>query len=107
MFKVDNGNDLCLDVKLPAFQLMPDLVITKKDIMMSVCNLADKLSKTPDGIPFEFLKHVASAILDFLTHLFNVSLTTTTVPSIWKLVIINPIFKKSFHSVRSNYWLIS
>ena len=50
VFKVDDGNDLFLDDKLPASQFMFDLIITREDIMMSVCNLADKLSNTPDGI---------------------------------------------------------
>ena len=46
--KFDDGNDLFLDDKLPASQFMSDLIITKEDIMMSVCNLADKLSNTLD-----------------------------------------------------------
>ena len=54
-----------------------------------------------------FLKRVAPAILDFLTHLFNVSLTTATVPNVWKLAFINPIFKKGSRSVPSNYRPIS
>ena len=68
---------------------MSDLAFTREDITMSVCSLADKFSKTPDGIPSYFLKRVASGILNFLTHLFNVSLTgTSTDPSVWKLAII-------------------
>ena len=43
----------------------------------------------------------------FLTHLFNISLTTATVPNVWKLAIIIPIFKKGSRSVPSNYRPIS
>ena len=73
---------------------MSDLIITREDIMMSVCNLADKLSNTPDGIPSYFLKRVAPAIIDFLTHLFNVSPTTGTVPNVGSLLLLILFSKK-------------
>ena len=39
------------------------------------------------------LKHAAPAICNILTHLFNLSISTRTVPSDWKKAMVTPIYK--------------
>ena len=86
---------------------MKDIEVSEEDILMAVQNLADKLSYTPDSIPSYFLKRIVCAILPFLTHLFNISLSFATVPSQWKSAIVIPIFKKGSRNLVSNYRPIS
>jgi len=58
--------------------------------------MLDKLKSTssgPDLIPSWFLKLAACSIAEPLTHLFNLSLSTSIVPQQWKQAIIKPIPK--------------
>ena len=52
-------------------------------------------------------KEGKSEICQSLCHLFNMSLTTSTVPLIWKKANVVPVFKKDNSSVVSNYRPIS
>ena len=106
MFSLDNGFDLELVPHLNFSQFMKDIEVSE-DILMVIHNLADKLSYTPDGIPSYFLKRIVRAILPFLTHLFNISLSLATVPSQWRSAIVIPIFKKGSRNLVSNYRPIS
>ena len=107
VFTSDNGFDLELVPHLNFSQFMKDIEVSEEDILMAIHNLADKLSYTPDGIPSYFLKRIVCAILPFLTHLFNISLSLATVPSQWRSAIVIPIFKKGSRNLVSNYRPIS
>ena len=71
-------------------------------------NLSDK--RCLDIINFDniMLKHAAPAICNILTHLFNLSISTHTVPSDWKKAMVTPIYKgKGSKNDMSNYRPIS
>ena len=108
VFTVDNN----IKVKLASFstyQLPPmaDIEVAPEDIVKSVNNLKGSLSRTPDNIPAYFFKEIASSILPILAHLFNLLLSTGSIPSQWKKAIITPIYKKGSHDSLSNYKPIS
>ena len=70
---------------------------------------AAKSSKAagPDGITMIHLKHLGSGALCYLTKIFNISISTCTLPSIWKQSTIIPLLKpakpvndsKSYHPI--------
>jgi hypothetical protein len=47
-----------------------------------------------DGLPAIFFKNIASSIAYPLSVLFNLSLQTADIPSVWKLASVTPLFKK-------------
>ena len=47
----------------------------------------------PDKISTLHLKHLGTAGLNYLTDLFNISVTTSTIPAIWKCSTIIPLLK--------------
>ena len=51
----------------------------------------------PDGISARMLKYTAASIAPSLTKLFNVSLATGNLPSVWKRASIIPIPKSQHH----------
>ena len=61
----------------------------------------------PDGISGTMLRQTAASIAPALTNLFNLSLSSSTVPDEWKLSIVTPIFKAGDASEASNYRPIS
>jgi ribonucleases P/MRP protein subunit RPP40 len=73
------------------------------DIFDILSSLPPRVSFSPDGLPYIFLKNCAVSLVSPLVHLFNRSMLTGKVPSLWKTAIVNPIFKKGKKSVVSNY----
>ena len=55
-----------------------------------ICRLPDK-SCAADTLPTPQLKLVADLIAPFLTELFNCSLSTATVPEVFKSALITPL----------------
>ena len=60
-----------------------------------------------DGIPACALKELAFDLAPILTHLYQQSLNTSTLPEEWKLAFITPVFKKGKRSHPLNYRPIS
>ena len=61
----------------------------------------------PDGIPTALLFHCREALALPVSFLFNLSLSTSTFPKIWKQAWIRPVFKKGDRGCVSNYRGIS
>ena len=103
VFTVDNNIKVNL-ASFSTYQLPPmaDIEVAPEDIVKSVNNLKGSLSRTPDNIPAYFFKEIAS-ILPILAHLFNLTLSTGSIPSQWKKAIITPIYKKGSHDSPSIY----
>ncbi|CAB4042484.1 Hypothetical predicted protein, partial [Paramuricea clavata] len=81
---------------------------------IEICNIYNHLRtlKTTkaiglDGIPAKLLRDSASVIAPSITSLFNLSLSTSTFPSDWKLARIIPIYKGKARNDPSNYRPIS
>jgi hypothetical protein len=81
---------------------LPDLVSTTMAPPFFTPTLVEKYIKLlkaksgsgPDGLPAVFFKNTASSISYPLSILFNLSLQTADIPSIWKLASVTPVFKK-------------
>jgi len=63
------------------------------DVISAMCRLSDK-SCVADTLPTPQLKLFADLIAPFLTELFNHSLSTATVPTVFKSALITPLIKK-------------
>ena len=61
----------------------------------------------PDDLPAEFFKCCLPAITYPLSVIFNISLQSGSLPSIWKCAVITPVFKKGSPSNPANYRPIS
>jgi len=67
--------------------------VTVDDVFFAICRLPDK-SCVADTLPTPQLKLVADLIAPFLTEIFNRSLSTTTVPTVFKSALITLLIKK-------------
>ena len=69
--------------------------------LLSDCN--PHKSAGPDNIHSCFLKNTANEIAPMLTHLFQSSLSTGIIPSVWKQAYVTPIYKTGSRSDARNY----
>ena len=89
------------------FNTMPDFKITPKDVEFAISNLKNTVSRTPDHIPSLYIKKNSKALAKPLSILFNKSLETGKIPSIWKEALVVPVFKKGRRDDPGNYRPIS
>ena len=80
---------------------------SQKDILDTLLRLPNKASQSPDGYPAIFLKTLANDITLPLSLLYESSMLTGQLPSIWKTAFVIPIFKKGKSSLCQNYRPIS
>ncbi|XP_013161502.1 PREDICTED: uncharacterized protein LOC106113323 [Papilio xuthus] len=93
-------NDICNTV-------LSDYNITKDCIIVALKSLDISKGAGPDGIPPFFLKHTAESISTPLHILYNKSLQEGTVPNVWKLANVTPVYKSGNENIVSNYRPIS
>ena len=72
-----------------------------------ISNLDNNKATGLDGINVHALKSGSPILSYYLTHLFNLSLTTGTVPKSWKKKRVTPVFKKGDADDVNNYRPIS
>ena len=84
-----------------------DIEITTSGVckLLSDCNPHKPAG--PDNIHSCFLKNTANEIAPMLTHLFQSSLSTGIIPSVWKQAYVTPIYKTGSSSDARNYRPIS
>ena len=56
-------------------------------------NLSSSTATGPDKVAYPILKHLPRSGMDFLLHIFNLSWSSHSFPSIWKTSSIIPIHK--------------
>ena len=66
-----------------------------------------KKSAGPDNLDPYLLKLSADIIAAPITHIFNLSLLSNTIPRIWKTAYVLPLFKNGDPSELNNYRPIS
>ena len=81
--------------------------ITYQEISHAISQLKSSVSQTPDLIPSLYIKKTALNLLRPLHILFNYSVSSGEIPSIWKKGIIVPIYKKGKTNDPKNYRPIS
>lgn len=70
-------------------------------------NLDPKKSAGPDGLEPFFLRLAADSIAEPLSCIFNLSLSTNTLPKVWKSAFVLPLLKGGEPSIVNNYRPIS
>ena len=81
-----------------------------KILPMDVYNVISEFksgSAGPDGIEAKFVKLAAHVLMYPLADLFNLSLSTASIPSLWKCARVTPIFKNGSATDMNNYRPIS
>ncbi|XP_065673932.1 uncharacterized protein LOC136090884 [Hydra vulgaris] len=102
VFITDNGVNPSLG--FPSHQNSLSKVLFPYDSVVSLLQkLPAKFSKSPDGYPPIFLKSIATTIAIPHSILFEISMTTSSIPKTWKSAITCPIFKKGYTSLPTNY----
>ena len=81
--------------------------ISHQEILNSIRLMKTSVSQTPDSIPSYFVKHTSAQLLQPLFIIFNHSIQTGQIPTIWKKAIVIPIYKKGNKNDPKNYRPIS
>jgi len=81
--------------------------ISINDILDIIAKLNNNKSPGPDMITPKLLKSIANEIINPLLCLFNLLLTTDTIPNVLKLAKAIPVHKKEDKYLASNYRPIS
>ena len=63
------------------------------EFLAAVSNLSSSTATGPDKVAYPMLKHLPRSGMDFLLHIFNLSWSSHSFPSIWKTSSIIPIHK--------------
>ena len=73
------------------------------EFLAAASNLSSSTATGPDKVAYPMLKHLPRSGMDFLLHIFNLSWSSHSFPSIWKTSSIIPIHKmgKPFDSPAS------
>ena len=72
---------------LNTFSQMDNFIITPTDVHQAISKLKNTVSRTPDEIPALYVKKVSNVLSKPLARIFNISIRTGKVPSIWKKAI--------------------
>lgn len=70
-----------------------DFTISREEIALTIKNLKESNSVGPDGLSALFVKNCSSSIVEPLYYLYQQSLITGCMPTLWKKTFITPIFK--------------
>ena len=60
-----------------------------------------------DGSPARLLKDAAPEVSESITYTINLTISTSKIPSEWKITKVNPIYKSGDNSDLNNYHPIS
>ncbi|MES9884124.1 MAG: reverse transcriptase family protein, partial [Sedimenticola sp.] len=86
---------------------LSEIQITQEDVMRHLTKLDTKKTPGPDGIHNKVLFELRHVLCEPLTTLFNLSVSTGSVPTEWKKAFITPIYKKGSKKLAENYRPVS
>ena len=81
--------------------------ITKYELENEINNLNAKKSPGYDGISSQVIKAIATEISEPLSHIFNLTFLSGTIPDGLKIALVTPIFKANENNEFKNYRPIS
>ena len=95
-----------INVKSPAssFHFKP---FTLNKVNKILNSLSISKASGLDGISVRLLKEGSPALADKLLHIFNLSISTGSVPKVWKIKRVSPIFKSGNKDEAGNYRPVS
>ena len=82
---------------------LSEISSTEEDVYDLIRSLPKKTACGPDSISSAMLKGTIDALVPSLTDVFNLSLSSGTVPDEWKRSNITPVFKSGDPKYASNY----
>ena len=78
------------------------------ELLAAASNLYPSTATGPDKVAYPMLKHLPCSGMDLLLHIFNLSWSSHSFPSIWKTSSIIPIHKMGKHlDSPASFWPIS
>ena len=89
------------------FPVLHSVDITEPGVTKLLPALQPGKAPGPDGITTTILKELAEVISPILTIIFQSSLDTGILPSVWKDANVTPVFKKGEHYDPANYRSVS
>lgn len=78
-------------------------MFTESDVMSAISLMKNSHSIGPDFVPIFFIKGCAEFLKTPLCHIFNLAISTSTFPEVWKTSKICPIFKNGSKKLIENY----
>ena len=106
MFVRDDGHTPKMDLdEIPEDKT--ELTISLEGVLTLLENLDEGKSGGPDYLSCKILKLFAPIIASCLTEIFQYSLESRTIPSIWKVARVIPIYKKGSKEMPTNYRPVS
>ena len=84
-----------------------DLIISREGVFDLLQNLEESKTGGPDYLSSKVLKLFSRIIAPCLTEIFQYSLDSYTIPSIWKVARVIPIYKKGSKELPTNYRPVS
>lgn len=106
-FTADDGKLPSVNRKVAGGVSLANIEFTPFNVRKVMRKLRPKKSRTPDNLPSIVFKKLADSLCSPLSVIFNVSFITGSLPEIWKLAHVVPIFKKGDSSDPENYRPIS
>ena len=101
VFTVDDGN--LPDFTRNAIGNLDTIPLSVNEVLSTLKNLPNKLSRTPDCLPAYLLRRIATGIAYPIYLIFKKSIATGLLPDDWKTALVCPIFKKGKNCKVSNY----
>ena len=77
------------------------------DVSKILNSLDSNKASGSDGISVQILKEGSAALVDKLTFIFNLSISNGTVPKLWKIKRVTPVYKAEAKDEAGNYRPIS
>ena len=93
---VENSDNDAPNLTLPDYRLN-EINVTADEVKIVLKSLVTGKALGPDLINNKILKKISDVLAEPLTDLFNASLSTSTVPDIWKRGNVTPIHKKNLN----------
>lgn len=89
------------------FEPMPEIIVDGYGVLKLLQSIKPNSAPGPDGIPNLILKSCAPVISKYLTLLYNISVSSSTLPEDWKIGNVVPIHKNGSRDLVENYRPIS
>ena len=81
--------------------------ITKYEVETEIKNSNSKKSSGYDGISLQVIKNISNEISESLSHIFNLTFLSGTIPDNLKVALVTPVFKANENNEFKNYRPIS
>ena len=107
VFNKEEDSSSLPDLGSSSFPSIGHIEVTTNGVIKLLKKINPHKATGPDNIPARLLKELADSLGPMLTILYQASLDSGILPTIWKAATVAPIFKKGDRNKPSNYRPIS